>query len=386
MKYFDYGAGIKSWCTEPDAGALEQAKNIASLPFIFREACLMPDAHAGYGMPIGGVLALKNVVIPNAVGVDIGCGMVAVRTNLTAIDRSDIKKIMQIIRNDIPVGMKHHKTSQCSVRDLFEEEISSTPVISLEAEDACRQIGTMGSGNHFWELQRGSDGFIWFMIHSGSRNIGKKVADYHNAVAKELNKKWNSPVPDAWQLAYLPMEIPEARSYWQEMRLCLKFAQKNRTLMAERTREAIAEIIPSVRYVEEINIHHNYAALETHYGTEVVVHRKGATSARKGQLGLIPGSQGTSSYVVRGKGNPESFMSCSHGAGRKMGRREACRTLSLEHEKGLLDSKGIIHAVRNVADLEEAAGAYKDIDEVMREQADLVDIVVKLEPLAVVKG
>ena len=385
MKYIDYGAGIKSWCMETEESALEQARNIASLPFIFRQACLMPDAHSGYGMPIGGVLALKDVVICNAVGVDIGCGMLAARTNLTEIEPTEVKKIMKLIRETIPLGMKHHKTAQCTVSELF-EDISGLPVISKQAKDACKQVGTLGGGNHFWELQKGDDGHIWFMIHSGSRNVGKMVADYYNNLAKALNEKWHTSVPKAWQLAFLPMDTPEAQSYWREMQKCLMFAQKNRALMAERSREAILQIIPAASFEEEINIHHNYAAIESHFDEEVVVHRKGATSAWEGQLGLIPGSQGTSSYVVRGKGNPESFMSCSHGAGRRMGRKEACRTLNLEEEKAKLDAKGIIHAIRSVSDLEEAAAAYKDIDVVMAEQTDLVDVVVKLEPLAVIKG
>ena len=385
MKYIECGAGIKSWCMEIEESALEQAKNLANLPFVFRQVCLMPDTHAGYGMPIGGVLALKEVVICNAVGVDIGCGMVAVRTNLTDISAPEIKRIMKLIRKTIPLGMKHHKSAQCTVYEMF-GEIGPLPVVPREAQDACKQIGTLGGGNHFWELQRGSDGFIWFMIHSGSRNIGKQVADYHNRLARKLNDKWRSAVPSAWQLAFLPLDTAEAKAYWQEMELCLLFAQKNRSLMAERTKEAILEVIPSVSFEEEINIHHNYATMESHFGEEVVVHRKGATSAWQGQLGLIPGSQGTPSYVVRGKGNPDSFMSCSHGAGRKMGRKQACRTLNLAEENARLDAKGIIHAIRGPSDLEEAAGAYKDIDVVMAEQTDLVEIVVKLEPLAVIKG
>lgn len=377
---------IKSWCNEPEESALAQARNLANLPFVFRQVCLMPDAHEGYGMPIGGVVATEGAVIPNAVGVDIGCGMLAVRSNLPKIDQSSLKKVLAAIRKTVPVGFDHHKQPQDESLMPPLDNPASYPEVSRQYRSACRQIGTLGGGNHFIEIQKGSDGYTWFMIHSGSRNIGLKVANHHNRVAKALNERWHVQVHPKWDLAFLPTESEEATAYLREMQYCLDFALANRRLMAERVRDAFREECPEITFGEEINIHHNYAALETHFGKEVLVHRKGATSAREGEIGIIPGSQGTSSYIVRGKGNPESFTSCSHGAGRKMGRQAAIRNLDLEQEKRRLDEKGIIHALRGKRDLEEAAGAYKDIDLVMEEQRDLVEIVVKLEPLAVIKG
>jgi tRNA-splicing ligase RtcB len=387
---------IKSWCDNPEEGCIAQAKNLANLPFVFKQVCLMPDTHQGFGMPIGGVIACSNVVIPNAIGVDIGCGMLATKTSLTEITVDQIKSIMGLIRNKVPVGFNHHKEDQDETlmpkQKYSGKEVDNgltfgeMPICSKDYKSALHQLGTLGGGNHFIEIQRGSDGHIWFMIHSGSRNIGLKVAKHYNEMAIKLNKKWFSSIPEKHELAFLPVDTEEAKSYIREMNFCLDFAKANRDLMAKRIKECFVETLSSVEFLDQINIHHNYANIENHFGRNVWIHRKGATSALEGELGLIPGSQGTSSYVVRGKGNPDSFMSCSHGAGRRLGRREACRQLNLEQEKSKLDAKGIIHAIRNQEDLEEAAGAYKDIDVVMEEQKDLVDIVIKLTPLAVIKG
>jgi tRNA-splicing ligase RtcB len=259
-------------------------------------------------------------------------------------------------------------------------------IVKSEYESARTQIGTLGGGNHFIEIQQGDDGHIWLMVHSGSRNIGYRVAGYYNRLAIELNKRWKSPVPPNWQLAYLPVETEEGQRYLDEMRYCVEFALANRKLMMERMQTAVLHNVAAVSFEPLINIAHNYAALEHHFGREVMVHRKGATSARKGEYGIIPGSQGTASYIVMGKGNPESFASCSHGAGRIMGRKEAQRQLRLEVEKKRLDDLGILHAVRSKKDLDEAAGAYKDIQQVIANQMDLIEVKVKLKPLAVIKG
>ena len=419
MKYFDTEkVVIKSWCDNPEDGCLVQAKNLANLPFVFKQVCLMPDTHQGYGMPIGGVIATKGVVIPNAVGVDIGCGMVAVKTSLTEITTDRLKEIMTLIRKYIPLGFNHHSKAQDdNLMPISKENFNELDynIVTQEYSSALKQIGTLGGGNHFIEIQKGSDGHIWFMLHSGSRNIGLKVAKHYNNMAIELNKQWFSSVPKEHELAFLPLETVEAKQYLREMQFCLDFALASRKLMAERIKDSFNQV-PCVRcdargghdgmkceycggtgvvafkiddptlFTEEINIHHNYARMEHHFGTNVMIHRKGATSAKLGELVLVPGSQGTSSYVVKGKGNVESFESCSHGAGRKMGRKQACRTLNLIDEKKKLDDKGIVHAIRSVDDLDEASGAYKDIDVVMLEQSDLVEIVVKLEPLAVIKS
>jgi tRNA-splicing ligase RtcB len=375
---------IKLWLSNIESGALEQAKNLANLPFVFKHIAVMPDAHQGYGMPIGGVMAAHNVVIPNAVGVDIGCGMCAVRTSLFHIDSKSLKTIMQSIRALVPLGFKHHKSRQN--QNLMPEGDEDLFIVSAEYQNALKQLGTLGGGNHFIEIQKGDDGHIWLMVHSGSRNIGYRVANYYNKLAGELNKRWKSPVPPNWQLAYLPLETKEGQRYLYEMHYCVEFALANRKLMMERIKAAVYDQMDDVVFEPIINIAHNYAAVERHFHKEVVVHRKGATSARKGEHGIIPGSQGTSSYIVEGKGNPESFTSCSHGAGRIMGRKQAQRQLDLRQEIQKLDNLGVIHAIRGKRDLDEAAGAYKDIGIVMKNQEDLVEIKVELKPLAVIKG
>lgn len=372
------------WVDDIEANTLEQAQNLANLPFVFRHVALMPDAHSGYGMPIGGVLATDRVVVPNAVGVDIGCGMCAMSTSIEDIDAVNLKKIMQKIRQAIPLVFSKYNEPQ---DESTMPDIEKKPrVVADNYEKALHQIGTLGGGNHFIEIQRGSDNKVWIMIHSGSRNLGKTVADYYNKRAKKLNERWHTAVPAKWDLAFLPLETPEARDYIDEMNYCVAFAEANRALMMKRICNIFETVVGDVEFGSVLNVAHNYAAWEKHYSKNVMVHRKGATRARAGELGIIPGSQGTKSYIVRGLGNKESFESCSHGAGRKMGRKQAQRQLDLKEEIAKLDEKGIIHAVRSISDLDEASGAYKDIDQVMQNQKDLVEIVVELEPLAVIKG
>ncbi len=396
---------VKYWVGEDtlEPSCKAQILNLANLPFAFRHIAIMPDAHSGYGMPIGGVLAAQRVVIPNAVGVDIGCGMCAVKTSLTDLYREKIKRIFGGskdyqggIRSAIPVGFSRHSKKQDeNLMPKSAMDIDNNTIISKEYESALKQLGTLGGGNHFIEIQKGSDGHIWIMIHSGSRNLGYKVARHYNDLAKKLNQKWHTSVPKEFDLAFLPLDSEEGQMYLREMNYCLEFALANRKLMMQKIIDIFASIYPtSIIYKEEgtfwvepyINIHHNYATMENHFGQNVMVHRKGATSAKKEQLGIIPGSQGTKSYIVRGKGNIESFFSCSHGAGRLMGRKEAKRKLILEDEQKRLDEKGILHSIRGIDNLDEAAGAYKDIDTVINNQKDLVDIVVELEPMAVIKG
>lgn len=378
---------IKLWLDEPESGALEQAKNLANYPYALKHIALMPDCHQGFGMPIGGVMATKDVVVPNAVGVDIGCGMCAVQTSLTEISRPDLLKVLSGIRSLVPLGFKHHKVRQDVSLMPPAGHGGNTPVVDREFDSATRQIGTLGGGNHFIEIQKGSDGRIWVMIHSGSRNIGKQVADYYNRLAVRLNEKWKSPVPRAHQLAYLPLDSKEGRQYIREMEYCVAFAFASRKLMMERSLDVMASLLRGgFDTAPMINIAHNYAAFEDHFGQEVVVHRKGATRAGKETVGIIPGSQGTQSYIVKGKGNKDSFESCSHGAGRTMGRKEAIRSLNLAEEMKKLNDKGILHAIRGQRDLEEATSAYKDINQVMEYQQDLVDVLCELSPLAVIKG
>lgn len=378
---------IKMWLNDLEEGALQQAKNLANLPFAFHHVALMPDCHQGFGMPIGGVLALDNVIIPNAVGVDIGCGMCAVKTTLEHISHPQLKDLMSDIRQVIPLGFKHHKSPQDENYMPAVTDVDKMEVVSREYENARFQVGTLGGGNHFIEIQKGNDGKIWIMIHSGSRNIGKQVADHYNRLAIKLNEQWKSPVARSVQLAYLPLDTPESQAYIREMQYCVDFAFANRKLMMDRITDIFSDQFASdFNAFPIINIAHNYAAKESHFGKEVIVHRKGATLAEKDTTGIIPGSQGTQTYVVKGKGNPESFNSCSHGAGRIMGRKQAQRSLNLKEEIRKLNEKGIIHAVRSVRDLDEAASAYKDINLVMKNQQDLVEVLVELTPLAVVKG
>jgi tRNA-splicing ligase RtcB (3'-phosphate/5'-hydroxy nucleic acid ligase) len=385
---------IKLWLDDIEGPALAQARNLANLPFTYKHVAIMPDAHPGYGMPIGGVLATENAVIPNAVGVDIGCGMCAVRTSLTEITQDELKEILgskesnRGIRAVIPVGFNHQKLAQD--QDLMPDlstvdKVKSSKVVQI-FQAGQKQLGTLGGGNHFIEIQHGNDGHIWLMIHSGSRNIGLKIATHYNQLAVRMNEKWKSVVPAKWELAFLPLDSSKGWDYMAEMQYCVDFALANRKLMMERVKEAIAEVKPDVEFAHLINIAHNYAAMESHFGKNVMVHRKGATRARQGEYGIIPGSQGSMSFIVIGKGNPESFSSCSHGAGRVLGRKQAQRVLDLEEQQRILDDFGVLHELRGKGGLDEAPGAYKDINKVMANQTDLVDIEVSLKPLAVVKG
>lgn len=346
----------------------------------------MPDSHVGYGMPIGAVLATDNVIIPNAVGVDIGCGMCVVKTSLQEVSTEQLKKIMGIVRQTIPLGMKHHNKKQDIDYGTFSFSDHITDVVKTQLDRGLLQVGTLGGGNHFIEIQKGNDGFIYIMIHSGSRNVGYTTAGHYQKLANKVNEKYFTTVPLNWDLAFLPLDSQEGLNYRNDMEFCTEFAYWNRRLMLNRVQEAFTEVMQSVSFEKELNKPHNFAAIENHFNKNVVVHRKGATKAYEDEVGMIPGSQGTSSYLVKGKGNPDSFKSCSHGAGRKMGRNVARKTLSLEEERKKLDDMGIVHSIRNISDLDEAPSAYKDISIVMANQQDLVDIVIELKPLAVIKS
>ena len=383
------GTPIKIWAKYVDAHAMKEIVNLSTLPFVFHHLAFMPDVHGGKGMPIGGVLATRGVVIPNAVGVDIGCGMCAVKTSLKVADiPSEVlrKQILRGIRKQIPLGFDHHKSAQDEAFMPQGFDIDKMTVVQRQYVSATKQVGTLGGGNHFLELQKDAAGTLWIMIHSGSRNLGAQVGNFYNEKAKVLNKRWYSQVPVDIDMAFLPMQSDEAHAYWDEMLYCVAFALCNRRLMMDRICQVIGDIFPDAQFEPMINIAHNYAAWENHFEENVIVHRKGATRARVGEIGIIPGSQGTKSYIVEGLGNPDSFLSCSHGAGRAMSRSEAVRSLSLEDEVARLEAQGIVHAIRGQKDLEEAAGAYKDIDEVMACQEDLVRIVTELSPVAVIKG
>lgn len=386
---------IKHWGPIIDnfgAGSLTQFEHLAACPFTFRAPVSMPDNHVGYGMPIGGVWATKDVIVPNAVGVDIGCGMAGefldAQGSIKSIDPESpdaLKSIIGHIRRLIPVGMKHHDDDQ----PLDGWSVVPDGITEQEYIRARRQVGTLGGGNHFIEIQRvvggDQDGQFHVMIHSGSRNLGKRVCDFYNDIAKKLNEKWHTVVPKEWDLAFLPINSTEGQMYLREMQSCVEFASLNRERMMAKVMEIFAHFgIPSVGKVTQSV--HNFARLEHHFGANVWVHRKGATPADEGRICLIPGSQGTSSYIGVGLGNDESYNTCSHGAGRVMGRKEATRKLNLEDEQKRLNDLGVLHSIRGTDDLDEAPGAYKDIDEVMANQSDLVRIQTKLQPVAVVKG
>ena len=375
---------IKLWLADIEDGAMEQARNLANLPFLYKHVAIMADAHVGYGMPIGGVMATEGVVVPNAVGVDIGCGMIAAKTSLVSITQEQVKQVMGKIREVVPVGFEHQSWDQLWVGF---KEVPDIPIIQQQLKSAYRQLGTLGGGNHFIEIQKDSEGFIWLMVHSGSRNFGYKIAKEYHERAVKLCSRWHSDIPDT-ELSFLPIESRDGKEYFEAMEYALDFAYANRKLILDRSLDCLDSVMGGYIYDPdaEINIHHNYAAWENHFGKNVIVHRKGATLAREGTIGIIPGSQGTKSYIVKGKGNKESFNSCSHGAGRRMGRKQATRELVLEDEIKRLDDQGIVHGIRSEKDLDEAAGAYKDISVVMANQSDLVDIVTELTPLGVIKG
>lgn len=387
-----------------EESCLLQASHLAELPFLHKWVCLMPDTHTGKGMPIGGVIAAKNVLIPNAVGVDIGCGMAWTGTNIKAEELRGIltgngnllQGIVGDILRNIPTGFAHHKTQMPSytLDRAFEEfdKYEEDGELLGQLDAGYFQIGTLGGGNHFIELQEDEEGDLSVMIHSGSRHFGKAVCDYFHQKARELNARWYSRVPDEYRLAFLPLDSREGRQYLNWMQLSMDFAMENRAKMMLAVKAILEKWIGKytdlhLAFTEEINCHHNYAALENHYGENVWVHRKGATRAREGELAVIPGAMGSCSYIVRGKGNPESFCSSSHGAGRRYSRKGAMSAFSCEEVIKDLREKQVILGKRNKSDVaEESRFAYKDIDEVMKNQSDLVEPVKKLHTVGVVKG
>ncbi len=398
---------VKVWLETKEAldeTCVEQAYHLSRLPFLHKWVSLMPDTHAGMGMPIGGVIAAREVVIPNAVGVDIGCGMAYTRTNVRLEEIKDIMTgngtmvqamIGDIMRN-IPVGFSHHKTPMpCYTLDRAYDEMDryeEDGELLGQLEAGYFQIGTLGGGNHFIELQADDEGVLSIMIHSGSRHFGKSVCDYFHQKARDINARYYSQVPDEYRLAFLPADSREGRRYLNWMNLSMDFARENREKMMLAVKAVMEKWIGkhtdiNLEFSEDINCHHNYAALETHYGQEVYVHRKGAVRAENGELAVIPGAMGSYSYVVMGKGNPESFCSCSHGAGRQYSRKGAMAAFTAEEVILDLAKQGVVLGKRGKADVaEESRFAYKDIDMVMDNQKDLVVPVRRLKTIGVVKG
>lgn len=389
---------IKIWLPKDslDEKTQDTAEMLANLPYAFHHVAIMPDAHPGIGMCIGGVLATKGVVVPAAVGVDIGCGMCFFSTNIPVASLRDVKTgsgelihaIMANISRNVPTGFCKHKTSQSQNYPVLDIPLLGHDVIENERENAALQLGTLGGGNHFIELQVNEEGMLCFMLHSGSRHLGLTIAKHYIQVAQNLNDKYYSNCPS--DMSFLPVDSEEGEDYLFAMEYALCFAAQNRKLMLERCKSIILNMvekyvgITGVVISNEINAHHNYAALEHHYGENVWVHRKGAIRARTEEMGIIPGSCGTGSYIVKGNGNAESFMSASHGSGRKYGRKEAERVIErTDHARSLT---GII-TTNNINKLvDESPLAYKDIHDVIKNESDLVTTVMKLKPIAFLKG
>jgi len=374
---------IKVWAEAVEEGALSQAENLANLPFLFKWVCLMPDVHQGYGMPIGGVIATEDTIIPNAVGVDIGCGVCAVRFDSRAKEYTKRMLIMlkEELKMVIPRGFKHHET-QCNEK-WMPEGADELMVCAKNYNDAKRQMGTLGGGNHFIEIQQDQDGYLWAMIHSGSRNLGYKVAKFYNKIAIRRNKRWHSSVDPKHELAFLATNSHFGKLYKKEMEFCVDFAKNNRKFMMDNVVEIMNGYIPT-DIKEAYDVAHNYAALENHFGRNVMVHRKGAIRVRKREWGIIPGDCGSGSYIVKGLGNKESFYSCSHGAGRLMSRTQAKKVLDLKKQRAYL--KDVVHDIDCNDKLDEAPGSYKCIEFVMDYQRDLIKEIKRLTPLMVIKG
>ena len=388
------GVPILSWCTGAEDMTMDQARNLTRHSRVFHHVALMPDCHPGYGMPIGGVIACPGAVIPYAVGVDIGCGMVAVKTAVAAeeLSRNTLEILVKELEKRVPTGRGHsHRSAQ--EWDGFGRIPSWMK--SRGRELAVKSLGTLGGGNHFMEVQSGEDGFAWLMVHSGSRNTGYRIARHHHEIAVEECRRRSEVLP-AEELSFLLTDSGEGRDYVEEMEFAMDYARENRRRLMKAFQEVFTHVTGRGEFTGNVNIHHNYAAEEEHFGEKVWVHRKGATSAKKGELGIIPGSMGTCSYIVEGLGCPDSFHSCSHGAGRVMGRRAASRELDPEEcdraMKGIVFSgwkkyRGYRRKKKAPElDLSEAPAAYKDIGKVMEAQKDLARPVVRLRPLAVVKG
>jgi tRNA-splicing ligase RtcB len=364
------------------------AKNVASLPFVFKHVALMPDVHLGKGALVGSVVATKDAVIPAAVGVDIGCGMAAIQLPFGS-DRLDgkLKKIRQDIEAAIPVGFHQNTNVEKSVynwsrwshfKDLHKG------VQRLE-DKALKQMGSLGGGNHFIEVCLDTEDKMWLMLHSGSRNIGNMLAKNHMKTARNLSKLMDTKLPDP-DLAYFVAQTPEFDHYWHDLQWAQDYARYNRDIMMARFKRIIEQHLAGgkpTKPLVSVNCHHNYAERETHYGESVYVTRKGAVRAQTNDYGIIPGSMGAKSYIVKGKGCLASYCSCSHGAGRTMSRTKAKKHFTLDD---LVAQTEGVECRKDEGILDEIPGAYKSIDTVMNNQRDLVEIVATLKQMVCVKG
>ena len=381
-----------SWLPEEqiEEGARNQIRNLAGLPFIFKHVAVMPDCHFGLGATVGSCIPTRGAIIPAAVGVDIGCGMIAVRTPFTRTDLpEDLSEIRKAIEHQIPLSAGRYngsvkKTARPRVEQLEAraEETGRLDFYNQRDKNWRRQLGSLGSGNHFIELTLDEDGRVWTFLHSGSRGIGNKLAEYHIRAARQLMEKWFIQLPDK-DLAYLVQDTEEFNDYLTDLYWAQEFALLNRAEMTERILRILAHRLGDFEEQERIECHHNFTQWERHHGHDILVSRKGAIEAREEQMGLIPGSMGTRSYVVRGKGNGSSFNTAPHGAGRRLSRGGARRAFTMEDFDR--DMQGI-EVRRSEAFLDELPGAYKDIDLVMEQSKDLVEIVHEFRQILNVKG
>ena len=373
---------VKLWTPlrEVESQALDQLRNIANLPFIFRHVAAMPDVHLGKGATVGSVIAMKAAVVPAAVGVDIGCGMAAVKTNLTSHDFGDgaLAKLRRSIERSVPVGFNSHKAPT----EAAMKWAAAHRGAGLSDKNVC-QLGTLGGGNHFIEICLDGDDAVWIMLHSGSRNLGNTLAEVHIRNAKKLMKAMDIHLDDP-DLAWFEEGSDDFSRYVKDVELAQEYAMENRRLMMSAVIRDMKTQFPHFDLAGDIiNCHHNYLSRETHFGEKVIVTRKGAIRARKGDLGIIPGSMGTRSYIVRGRGSSESFDSCSHGAGRRMSRTKAKATFTISDLKAQTEG---VECRKDRGVLDEIPAAYKDIDVVMANQSDLVEVVAQLKQVLCVKG
>lgn len=385
---------VKIWTDDVDERSKEQLSNIASMPFIHHHVAAMPDVHLGIGATIGSVIATHKAIIPAAVGVDIGCGMLACQLSLTGndIDEKSLKKVFDQITRDVPVGRGQHQDNRALVDAAKPFEARLTAMTQKHPgllksfgkfSNWVYQMGTLGGGNHFIELCLDENNQVWVMLHSGSRGIGNGMADYFIKLARGDMERWMINLPDR-DLAYFPEGTEHFDDYVEGVHWAQEYAFQNRQSMLDLILAGLRSHLPAFEVVNQVvNCHHNYVAIEHHYGENVYVTRKGAIRAREGDLGIIPGSMGAKSFIVRGKGEPESFTSCSHGAGRRMSRTAAEKQFTeadmVKQTEGVIcrKDKGVI---------DEIPGAYKDIDVVMANQSDLVDVVHTLKQVVCVKG
>jgi tRNA-splicing ligase RtcB len=380
---------VLSWANHAlGAQESQMAKNVASLPFVYKHVALMPDVHLGKGALVGSVLATQDAIIPAAVGVDIGCGMGAIQTPYTANQLDGkLKRIRNDIEAAIPTGFNDNKTVDKAVynwqgwrrfKDLHKG------VQHLENK-ALRQMGSLGGGNHFIEVCLDTTDQVWLMLHSGSRNIGNMLAQNHIKTAKELSKLSGTPLPDPDLSAFF-VGTEAFKQYWKDLQWAQDYAKFNRDVMMDRVKRIIEKHVDGGKPFKpllSVNCHHNYAEKEHHFGEEVYVTRKGAVRARTTDYGIIPGSMGAKSYIVKGKGNHDSYCSCSHGAGRLMSRNRAKNTYTLDD---LIQQTSGVECRKDKGVLDEIPAAYKPIEEVMNSQQDLVEVVATLKQVICVKG